>query len=255
MVCRDPVAGEKARQDILSQASPDAQIELHLLDLSRPSQIRGFCDSFVKKYAKLDVLINNAGVLLNERVETPEGLEKTFATNTLGTYLMTTLLLPALENSTDPRVIAVSSGGMYTTPLDTSDLQSTQPKKFDGVQAYAQTKRAQVELTEYWVRSQEADEKEIMFVSMHPGWTSTPGLEKSLPGFHGSLKDSLRTLDEGADTIIWAAMVPGLRDRVRNGAFLFDRKEAPQHLTWGGTQTRPEVAESLVKECERLSSL
>ena len=253
LVCRDPVAGEQARQDILSQASPDARIELHLVDLSRPSQIRGFCDSFTKKYSTLDVLINNAGVLLNERVETPEALEKTFATNTLGTYLMTTLLLPILRNSQDPRVIAVSSGGMYNTALDTSDLQSlSAAKTFDGVQAYAQTKRAQVELTEYWAKTYPDN---AMFVSMHPGWTSTPGLEKSLPGFHGALKDSLRTLDEGADTIVWAAMVPDLKKRVRNGSFLFDRKEAQQHLTWGGTQTGPQVVESLVKECDRVSTI
>lgn len=141
MVCRDPVAGERVRQELIAE-SQNPNIKLHLVDLSRPGQIKAFCQSFIaaKETEAIDILVNNAGVLLNSRQVTDgEGLEKAFATNTLGTYFMTTLLIPALHKSKDPRVITVSSGGMYNAALDLSDLQFTQGK-YDGSIAYAQTK-------------------------------------------------------------------------------------------------------------------
>ena len=98
-----------------------------------------------------------------------------FATNTLGTYLLTTSLLPLLEKSDQPRVVTVSSGGMLVQKLDVDDLQFQKMSKYDGTMAYAQNKRQQVEMTEIWA----AKHLEIHWSVMHPGWADTPAVRTS----------------------------------------------------------------------------
>nr|XP_054509555.1 dehydrogenase/reductase SDR family member 12 isoform X3 [Agelaius phoeniceus] len=107
--------------------------------------------------------------MVNNRELTEDGLEKNFATNTLGTYIMTTALVPLLEKAADARVITVSSGGMLVQKLNVSDLQS-ESGTFDGTMVYAQNKRQQVVLTEQWAKAH----RNIHFSVMHPGWADTP---------------------------------------------------------------------------------
>ncbi len=105
-----------------------------------------------------------------------------------------------------------------------------------------------MELTKFWAKTF----PDILFYSMHPGWSHTPGVEKSLPRFFSTMKDSLRTAAEGADTIVWAAVVDKVRDRVPNGSFLFDRQVARQHLPLAGTQSSDGLVENLVYELDAL---
>ncbi|GJM98087.1 hypothetical protein PR202_ga15063 [Eleusine coracana subsp. coracana] len=106
-------------------------------------------------------------------------LELNFAVNVAATYTLTELVMPLLEKAApDARVITVSSGGMYTEPLN-KDLQFNDGN-FDGTQQYARNKRVQVALTEWW--SEKYRDKGVGFYSMHPGWADTPGVAKSLPG-------------------------------------------------------------------------
>nr|XP_031540438.1 dehydrogenase/reductase SDR family member 12 isoform X4 [Vicugna pacos] len=147
--------------------------------------------------------INNAGCMVNKRELTEDGLEKNFATNTLGVYVLTTALIPVLEKEHNPRVITVSSGGMLVQKLNTNDLQSERTA-FSGTMVYAQNKRQQVVLTEHWARAHPA----IHFSCMHPGWADTPGVRLSMPGFHASMGDRLRSAAQGADTVLWLALAP-----------------------------------------------
>ncbi|KAB7505095.1 hypothetical protein Anas_08618 [Armadillidium nasatum] len=87
----------------------------------------------------------NAGCMINQKELTEEGLEKNFATNTLGMHLLTTGLVPLLQKSKNPRVVTVSSGGMLVQKLKKDDLQFEQLLPFDGTMAYAQNKRQQVD--------------------------------------------------------------------------------------------------------------
>lgn len=80
----------------------------------------------------------------------------------------------------------------------------------------------------------------ILFLSMHPGWVDTPGVEKSLPTFHRLLSTNLRSPAEGADTIIWLATVPKSNPKLKNGTFYADRMEAPKHLPLAWTRSPPE---------------
>ena len=104
-------------------------------------------------------------VIINTIQVTDEGLEKNFATNTVGTYIITRALLPLLEKSDDPRVVVVSSGGMLVQKLTLSDLQSGKMSPFDGTMVYAQNKRQQVVMTHKWAEQYPA----VHFASMHPG--------------------------------------------------------------------------------------
>ena len=201
MVCRNPNTGEEAKQEMM-ETSGNNNIHLHILDLSKPTDVLKFAEKFSEENSKLDVLVNNAGCMVNTRETNKEGLDMNFATNTLGTYLLTTGLLPLLEKSDQPRVVTVSSGGMLVQKLDVEDLQFQKMSKYDGTMAYAQNKRQQVEMTESWAVKHPA----IHWSVMHPGWADTPAVRTAMPDFHAKMKDKLRTVEQGADTVVWLAV-------------------------------------------------
>ncbi len=167
MVCRNPTSAQEAKKEIEEEAGQSTpEVTVHILDLSKTGDVVAFTDKFVSENASLDCLVNNAGCMVNEReVVAESGLEKNFATNTLGTYLITEGLMPLLNKSADGRVIVVSSGGMLTQKLDLEDLQSEEMSPFTGTTVYAKNKRQQVVMTRKW-----ADKySNVFFASMHPG--------------------------------------------------------------------------------------
>ena len=230
---------------------PGAASRLHpeVCDLSDLADVRRFGESFLARRGRLDVLVNNAGVLSPSRLHTTEGVELTFATNVLGPFLLTSLLLPALADTPTPRVITVSSGGMYTARLRAGDLELRR-EPYDGSRAYAHTKRIEVILTRLWAEHHGSDG--FLFHSMHPGWVATPGLRQSLPRFERLMRPLLRSPREGADTIVWLATAP--LPLSSGGAFWHDRMRRPQHRLPGTRETASE-RRLLWEGCERLSAL
>ncbi|GAY39723.1 hypothetical protein CUMW_046640 [Citrus unshiu] len=229
MVCRSKEKGETALSAIRSKTGNE-NVHLELCDLSSITEIKSFANRFSLKNKPVHVLVNNAGLLENNRLITSEGFELNFAVNVLGTYTITESMVPLLEKAApDARVITVSSGGMYTAHL-TDDLEFNSGS-FDGMEQYARNKRVQVALTEKW--SEMYKEKGIGFYSMHPGWAETPGVAKSMPSFNERLAGNLRTSEEGADTVLWLALQP--KEKLVSGSFYFDRAEAPKHLKFAAT--------------------
>ena len=220
MLCRDRGRGEAALRD-LRRRTGSRRAHLALLDVSDPGAILDFVSRFTP--ARVDVLVHNAGVLPDQRVLSPDGHELTLATHVLGPWRLTQALLPKLRASADPRVILVSSGGMYTQRLTLADCE-WQRRRYDGVVAYAQTKRMQVVLAQ-----QLADDLPEGTVSaMHPGWADTPAVRSSLPRFRAVMQGRLRTPAEGADTVLWLAASDAARGR--SGRLWFDRAERCPHL-------------------------
>ncbi|MBF0350423.1 MAG: SDR family NAD(P)-dependent oxidoreductase [SAR324 cluster bacterium] len=246
LICRNAESGKKAQHEIMN-ASDHSNIFLEIVDMSEPSQIREFAEQFRFKEPHLDILINNAGVLLNQREENSEGLEKTFATNTLGYFLMTNLLLPQLLQAKEARIINVSSGGMYATPLQLDDPQY-QNRPYNGVMAYAESKRAEVILTELW--AERLKDRNVIVSAMHPGWADTKGVQNSLPTFRKITKWVLRTSEQGADTIIWLAVAPHLTAQ-ESGKFWFDRKARSIHRS-DKTHHTPADTKRLWELCAQL---
>lgn len=222
LLCRNQARGRKALQGIREQTGND-DLHLEIVDLASLKSVTAFAERFPRE--KVDVLVHNAGVLPDERVETARGLELTLATNVVGPFLLTRLLEPKLQAARDARVIFVSSGGMYSTRLSLEDLDWTR-RKFDGVAAYAQTKRMQVVLAEQLARRWRR--KGITAHAMHPGWADTPAVRSSLPRFYRVMRHILRTPDEGADTALWLAVAPA--SKIGSGHFWFDRKPRSPHL-------------------------
>jgi len=203
----------------LADRCAGGSVETEVADLSSMVQVRDLADRLLRRHQHIDVLINNAGALFNRYERTPEGIERTMATDLLSPYLLTHLLLPALKASGDARIINVASGGMYTQGMR-AHMIAPRPSEYDGPTAYARAKRGLVMLAEVWARQWAA--AGISVHAMHPGWVDTPGLKRSLPSFHRQLAPWLRTPAQGADTIVWLAAAPDAHRA--SGHFWLDRK-------------------------------
>jgi len=244
LVCRNPAYGEEAKQEIMT-ATGNSNIVLHILDMSQPRDIHSFTTKFTAENDKLDVLINNAGCMVNTRELTADNLEKNFATNTLGTHIITKGLVDILKKSSDPRVIIVSSGGMLVQKLNTEDLQFESLNPFDGTMAYAQNKRQQIVMTEQYGKMF----PEVHFSSMHPGWADTPAVRNSMPDFHAKMKNKLRSIGEGADTMVWLALVD--RTKIQeSGLFWQDRTPTSKHLPLAWTKSSAQEETKLMESLE-----
>lgn len=244
LLCRDRERGEEAVHAIRG-ATANHRVHLAVVDMSDLGAVRAFASSFAP--ARVDVLIQNAGVLPATRQLSPEGLELTLATNVVGPFLLSHLLRAKLAAAPGARVIFVSSGGMYGQKLSLEDLQWTR-RPFDGVKAYAQTKRMQVVLTEIlarrWARAG------IAVHAMHPGWADTPSVRSSIPRFWQVMQKRLRTPEQGADTLVWLAVAPTLP----SGRFWLDRAPQSTHLL-PFTVEDPRDRARLWRTCTHLAGL
>jgi len=271
MVCRNKERGEAARDEII-RVTKNTNVELEEADLSSMRSIREFVDRLKAANVTVDVLVNNAGVMLPEKSTTLEGFETNFATNLLGPFYLTQQLLPQLRLTTSgndddddrvgKKVIFVSSGGMLTEKLVVDkDLQCSLMNPYDGTRAYAVQKRQQVAICEHWARLEQERPREpallsssrnqqVTFVTCHPGWTSTEGIKNAMPSFFNAFKDKWRTLREGADTIVF--LVAQDAREIVPGGFYLDRNPQKKHLTWAGTNYSAEDAERLFQKCAEL---
>lgn len=196
----------------------------YLADLSILSDVRRVGDEITSSEESLRVVVNNVSILAPERTTTPEGFDITLATNLLGPFLLTNLLIPRLVENSPGRIITVSSGGMYTEGLDVENLDMGD-EGYRGATAYAKTKRAQVVLTELW--AQRLEDTGVVAHSMHPGWVDTPGVATSLPTFGRLLGPLLRSPEQGADTIVWLASADDAL--ASSGRFWSDRSQRRTH--------------------------
>jgi NAD(P)-dependent dehydrogenase (short-subunit alcohol dehydrogenase family) len=215
-------------------------------DLSLMAEVRRLAGYLLDSEPRIQLLVNNVGVLLPERRLTNEGMEETLATNLAGHYLLTELLIPRLIESAPSRVVNVSSGGMYSERLRADDLQFEQ-SEYRGAAAYARTKRAQVVLTEMWAEG--LADSGVVVHAMHPGWAKTPGVRRSLPRFNRIMKPLLRSARQGADTIVWLGAAGEPLEST--GQFWFDRQVAPVHLS----DTTLETADDRLDLWDRLAEL
>jgi len=244
LVCRNEHTAEQAREEIIKETG-NQEVFFHKLDLSKTSDIFEFAKKFQENPGQLDVLVNNAGCMVNTRTLTEdERFELNFATNTLGTFTLTQQLLPMLQKSSG-RVVTVSSGGMLTNKLDLKDLQAE--KDFEGTTAYAHNKRQQVIM----MRRLAPSFPSIHFSSMHPGWADTAAVRASMPDFYEKMKDRLRTAEQGADTAVWLAVAESARKET-SGAFFQDRTVVKEHLPLACTRSNEEEESKLMEKLKEM---
>ncbi len=165
---RSKEKGETALAEIAAETGSH-NIELMLADTSSQASVRKLASDFKAGHNNLHVLINNAGVYLTKRIPTVDGLESTFATNYLGPFLLTNLLLDLLKSSAPSRVVNVTSDAHHGARINFEDLQGE--KKFSGWDAYGQSKLAMILFTHEMASRLEGTG--VTVNSVHPGVVRT----------------------------------------------------------------------------------
>ena len=239
---RDRSRGEQAAERVREEV-PGAPVVVEECDLGDLAAVAAFAEDLRGRVDALHGLVHNAGLMVDERTDGPDGHELTATVHVLGPHLLTRLLRPVLPRGS--RVVVVSSGGMYAQALPVGDLDF-RLGTYSPVAAYARAKRMQVVMTERWARDLEADG--ITVHAMHPGWADTPGVRTHLPRFHTLTRPILRTAEEGADTIVWLVAAPRLDPPT--GGFWHDRAPRPTHWL-GRHQESADDAAKLAAWCDQ----
>jgi NAD(P)-dependent dehydrogenase (short-subunit alcohol dehydrogenase family) len=223
MGCRDAARGADARLRIV-ESTGNRAVEIAVFDQSSQAQVRAFAERFARENDRLDVLVNNAGTWLARREETDEGIERTWATNVLGYFLLTESLRPLLARSAEARVVNVASE--LARDLDLSDVEFRR-RPYEGVTAYAQSKQANRMWT--WALARRLEGTGVAANAMHPGGVNTPLFRKggSWKGLAGAVYGRMmgKSPVEGADTIVYLATSPDVEGV--SGRFWVDRAERP----------------------------
>lgn len=209
MLCRCKNRGEEALNEVRAISGNDS-VELMICDLGSLSSIKEFCSDFKSKFNRLDVLINNAGVILPGYHETADGYELHFGVNHLGHFLLTSQLSDILTASAPARVINVSSGMHKIGKIYLDDINLKQNYTF--WRAYAQSKLANVLFT--YELAERMKGRGVKANCLHPGGVATNmGINRET-GFGTfitrRLKPLFQTPEQGAETSVYLAVSPNV---------------------------------------------
>ncbi|WP_337177003.1 SDR family oxidoreductase [Paludisphaera sp.] len=160
-------AGEAA--DRIRREVPGADVEPLAADLASQAEARRLADDVAARTDRLDVLINNAGVICLDKTETVDGIETTFAVNHLAPYLLTNLLLPLLRAAPSARVVTVASGAHRGVTMNFDDLEGR--RRYSGWRAYQRSKLANILFTRELAARLQGEP--ITAACLHPGYVNT----------------------------------------------------------------------------------
>jgi NAD(P)-dependent dehydrogenase (short-subunit alcohol dehydrogenase family) len=217
-----------AAEAAIGERVRDASLEHGTLDLASLASVRTFADWFLAGHDRLDILINNAGVMFTPLERTAEGFELQFGTNHLGPFLLTALLAPALRAAAPSRVVNLSSVAHQFSDIDWDD-PNYQSRPYDKFEAYGQSKTAAILFTRELDRR--LGPQGVRSYAVHPGSIPTELLRYMGPDDFTAIRKrtgatgppppgSLKTVETGAATTVWAAVAPELADR--GGTYLRD---------------------------------
>jgi NAD(P)-dependent dehydrogenase (short-subunit alcohol dehydrogenase family) len=171
MAVRNLQKGEGVVSEITAQ-HPGADVHVRELDLGSLSSVRSFAHSFQKDFKRLDILINNAGVMMCPFSTTEDGFEIQMGTNHLGHFALTGHLMPLLKSTPQSRVVATSSAAHKMGGIDFDDI-NWKSRKYNTRKAYGDSKLANIYFMYELVRKLEPEGNNPTVVAAHPGWTST----------------------------------------------------------------------------------
>jgi NAD(P)-dependent dehydrogenase (short-subunit alcohol dehydrogenase family) len=242
--CRDTSAGTALAAEI-SRGADAPSVDALQVDLASRHSIEEFAKRVLERHPRLDVLVNNAGVSRGSEpwAKNADGIELTFATNVLGYFLTSRLLLPRLRENAHARIVNVAS--TFASDLDLDDLQF-QRRPFEGMKAYAQSKACDRLLT--WALARRLEGSPVTANAMAPGLIVDTGLYRhSSADVMARLRSrgGGRTPSDGADTAVWLASSPDVEGVT--GKFFENRKEIPC------TFRNHDVEERLWSICESLT--
>ena len=172
MACRSTENGKKAKAEILKQ-NPDGEINVAELDLANLDSVRRFAKNFQQKHDRLDVLLNNAGIMTTPYFQTKDGFEGQVGTNHLGHFALTGLLLPVILKTPGSRVVNVSSMAHKQGKMDFENLLFENGKGYSPIKAYGRSKLANMLFSYELQRFFEANDSDTISVAAHPGISQT----------------------------------------------------------------------------------
>jgi NAD(P)-dependent dehydrogenase (short-subunit alcohol dehydrogenase family) len=194
---RSPERLEATLEELRGQTSSQ-KVGSYLADLSSLAAVRDLADRILSEYDRLDVLVNNAGIIVQERKESEDGYELTFAVNYLSHFLLTSLLLPLLKGSAPARVVNVASAGQ--SPIDFDDPMLE--RGYDAMRAYSQSKLAQIMFT--FELAERLSDTGVSVNALHPASLMDTKMVQDTFGY------TMSTVEEGADATVHLAASPEL---------------------------------------------
>jgi NAD(P)-dependent dehydrogenase (short-subunit alcohol dehydrogenase family) len=205
---RDQGRGEAALAEV-RRTVPDAKLDLMLADLTSLASVRKLAQDFQARYSRLDVLLNNAGLILDRRKVTTDGFEATFATNHLAHFLLTNLLLDMLKSSGTARVVNVSSEGHRFVSLGFLDDLQAERGSYSGTTVYSSSKLANILFSR--ALAKRLTGTKVTSNSLHPGVVRT-GFGHNSEGFFKHLvklaSPFMLSAEGGARTSVYLASSP-----------------------------------------------
>ncbi|KAJ3610976.1 hypothetical protein NHX12_020992 [Muraenolepis orangiensis] len=226
MACRDLERAEEARDDILEDTGND-NITIRKLDLSDTRSIRAFAEVINREEKQVNILINNAGIMMCPHSKTADGFELQLGVNHLGHFLLTCLLLDLIKRSAPARVVVVASVAHTWTDLCLDDINSE--RGYDPMKAYGQSKLANVLFARSLAKRLQGTGVSVF--SLHPGvvqsdlWRHQPQCIQVAVKFFGWFT---KTPLEGAQTTLFCAVEPGLESQRRRSRQAVDDDLAQQ---------------------------
>ena len=190
---RSPERLEATLEELRSQTGGE-KARYYLADLSSLAAVRDLVQRILSEHDRLDVLVNNAGVISPERRESEDGYELTFAVNYLSHFLLTRLLLPLLKDSATARIVNVASAGQ--SPLDFSNLMLE--RGYDAMKAYSQSKLAQVMFT--FDLAEHLRDTGVTVNALHPASLMDTKMVQSTFGY------TMSTVEEGTEAVVRLAV-------------------------------------------------
>lgn len=204
LAARDEKKAKAAIEKIKSETKAAGSLEIGILNLANLAQIKIFADGFKDKHNQLDILINNAGVMIPPATKTDDGFELQFGVNFLGHFALTGNLFPLLKSSPNARIVTLSSGAATLTDgIDFENLKLEKP--YNEWQSYAVSKLADVLFTYELDRKIKAAGLNILSLAAHPGVTQTD-LQRHIPG--EQLEEMFSEFDEVMQP--WQGALPSL---------------------------------------------
>jgi NAD(P)-dependent dehydrogenase (short-subunit alcohol dehydrogenase family) len=225
LIGRDSVRGEAALGYIRRQ-SPGAAVEIHYADLSRLDEVRRIAATLNDRLDRIDVLLNNAGGIFNRREVTPDGIERTFALNHMGYFLLTQHVWDKVVRSAPARIVNVASEAHRGARLDFADLQTS--RRYSGWKAYRRSKLCNILFTGELARRLAGTG--VTANCVHPGFCAT-NIGNNTDRWYRRGVRLFKWLfaippEQGARTLIYAASAPELAN-VTGGYFIDCRPATP----------------------------
>lgn len=208
LACRSEQKGQTALADI-TETTGNPNVHLMLVHLDQTDSIKAFAAAFKKDFDRLDVLVNNAGVLIAKRTTTVDGFEATFAINHLAYFLLTHLLLDVLQATPNARIVNVSSDAHRSAKIDFNDLQAE--NGYAGYKIYARSKLANILFSSELSRRLPGQTPTVN--SLHPGVVATnfsSGETSIFTFFLKLFRPFFLSSTKGARTSLYVATSPEL---------------------------------------------